>query len=140
MLRTVAGILPPTRAGDGPGRVTPLLSFGVGFNRELTGRENILLGGLTRGRGVSRSYDEFAAVEQFSGLGGASTFHAHVLVGHVRAPRLLDCRPPRARVLLIDEALSAGDAAFKLKSMGMIRSCASNRSCTVLIVSTGSRS
>ena len=36
------------------GRVTPLLSLGVGFNRELTGRENILLGGLTAGLTVGR--------------------------------------------------------------------------------------
>ncbi len=50
LFRTIAGILPPT---DGRvtvfGRVTPLLSLGVGFNRELTGRENILLGGLAVG-------------------------------------------------------------------------------------------
>ena len=75
MLRTVAGILPPT-AGRVTvwGEVTPLLSLGVGFNRELTGRENILLGGLTRGLRLEEVYANFDAVEQFAGLGDAIDF------------------------------------------------------------------
>ena len=47
LMRTVAGILPPT---DGRvevwGRVSTLLALGIGFNAELSGRENVVLGGL----------------------------------------------------------------------------------------------
>jgi energy-coupling factor transporter ATP-binding protein EcfA2 len=47
LLRTIAGILPPT---DGRvtvrGQVSTLLALGVGFNRKMTGRQNVVLGGL----------------------------------------------------------------------------------------------
>src|SRR4029078_2934405 len=68
------------------GHVTPLLSLGVGFNRELTGRENILLGGLTAGLSaeeVARQAtrveaeevsDQACLVEDFAGLGDAIDF------------------------------------------------------------------
>jgi teichoic acid transport system ATP-binding protein len=75
MLRTIAGILPPTAGRVAVwGRVTPLLSLGVGFNRELTGRENILLGGLTGGLTAAEVYANFDAVEEFAGLGDAIDF------------------------------------------------------------------
>ena len=47
LLRSIAGILPPSKGRiEVNGHVTTLLSVGVGFNGELTGRENIRLGGL----------------------------------------------------------------------------------------------
>ena len=46
LMRTVAGILPPTSGRvEVHGRVITLLSLGVGFNRKLSGRENVVLGG-----------------------------------------------------------------------------------------------
>src|SRR4051794_41931932 len=46
LMRTVAGILPPnTGRVEVHGRVSTLLSLGVGFNKQLTGRENVVLGG-----------------------------------------------------------------------------------------------
>ncbi len=50
LMRTVAGILPPSAGRvEVHGRVSTLLALGVGFNRELTGRENVVLGGLAAG-------------------------------------------------------------------------------------------
>ena len=50
LMRTVAGILPPTSGRvEVHGRVSTLLALGVGFNRKLTGRENVVLGGLAAG-------------------------------------------------------------------------------------------
>ena len=50
LVRTVAGILPPTAGRvEVDGRVSTLLALGVGFNRNITGRENVVLGGLAAG-------------------------------------------------------------------------------------------
>ena len=50
LMRTVAGILPPNSGRvEVNGRVSTLLSLGVGFNRKLTGRQNVVLGGLAAG-------------------------------------------------------------------------------------------
>jgi ABC-type polysaccharide/polyol phosphate transport system ATPase subunit len=139
MLRTVAGILPPT-AGRVTvwGEVTPLLSLGVGFNRELTGRENILLGGLTRGLRLEEVYENFDEVEEFAGLGDAIDFpmrtYSSGMFGRLAFSVAAHLKP---EILLIDEALSAGDAAFKMKSMQKIRELCENQHCTVLIVSHG---
>ena len=50
LMRTVAGILPPTSGRvQVHGRVSTLLALGVGFNSDLSGRENVVLGGLAAG-------------------------------------------------------------------------------------------
>ncbi len=61
LMRAIAGILPPTKGTiEVWGRASTLLALGVGFNKELSGRENIVLGGLAsgsvpaRGRGAGR--------------------------------------------------------------------------------------
>jgi ABC-type polysaccharide/polyol phosphate transport system ATPase subunit len=138
LLRTIAGILPPTAGRVAVwGRVTPLLSLGVGFNRELTGRENILLGGLTAGLTAAEVYENFDQVEEFAGLGDAIDFpmrtYSSGMFGRLAFSVAAHLQP---EILLIDEALAAGDAAFKLKSMGKIAQLC-EQDCTVLIVSHG---
>jgi teichoic acid transport system ATP-binding protein len=139
MLRTIAGILPPTAGRVAVwGRVTPLLSLGVGFNRELTGRENILLGGLTAGLTAAEVYEGFDKVEEFAGLGDAIDFpmrtYSSGMFGRLAFSVAAHLKP---EILLIDEALAAGDAAFKLKSMEKITELCEHEDCTVLIVSHG---
>ena len=138
LFRTIAGILPPTYGRVTVwGRVTPLLSLGVGFNRELTGRENILLGGLTAGLSAEEVADQAWQVEDFAGLGGAIDFpmrtYSSGMFGRLAFSVAAHLNP---EILLVDEALSAGDAAFKFKCMEKIAElCA--RDCTVLIVTHG---
>ncbi len=138
LFRTIAGILPPT-AGRVTiwGHVTPLLSLGVGFNRELTGRENILLGGLTAGLSPEEVADQAWTVEDFAGLGEAIDFpmrtYSSGMFGRLAFSVAAHLNP---EILLIDEALAAGDAAFKLKCMDKIVELC-DRDCTVLIVSHG---
>jgi ABC-type polysaccharide/polyol phosphate transport system ATPase subunit len=138
LFRTIAGILPPS-AGRVTvwGHVTPLLSLGVGFNRELTGRENILLGGLTAGLSPEQVADEAWMVEDFAGLGDAIDFpmrtYSSGMFGRLAFAVAASLNP---EILLIDEALAAGDAAFKLKCMQKIGELC-ERDCTVLIVSHG---
>jgi ABC-type polysaccharide/polyol phosphate transport system ATPase subunit len=138
-LRCVAGILPPT-AGRVTvwGRVTPLLSLGLGFNRELSGRENILLGGLTMGLSEEEVRSHEYAIEDFAGLGGAIDFpmrtYSSGMFGRLAFAVAAHLDP---EILLIDEALAAGDAAFKQKCMEKISELCEHGDCTVLIVSHG---
>jgi len=138
LFRTIAGILPPTEGRVTLfGRVTPLLSLGVGFNRELTGRENILLGGLAVGLDpaeVGRRYNE---VVEFAELGEALDYPMRTYssgmfsrLGFAIAAHL------DPEILLIDEALAAGDAKFKQKCFAKIAELC-ERDCTVMLVSHG---
>jgi ABC-type polysaccharide/polyol phosphate transport system ATPase subunit len=136
LVRTVAGILPPT---DGRvevrGRVSTLLALGVGFNKKLSGRDNVVLGGLAAGlkRGqLAEKYDDivaFAELEDFmdmpmrtysSGMYGRLAFAVAVMM--------------EPDILLIDEALSVGDARFRRKCARKMRElCSEDR--TVVLVS-----
>ena len=139
LFRTIAGILAPTEGRVMvSGRVTPLLSLGVGFNPELTGRENILLGGLATGLQPGRDH-----VPLRRG-GGASPSSATRSTTRC-APTRRACSPGLGfavashldpDILLIDEALSAGDARFKKRCMDkLVELC--GRDCTVMIISHG---
>src|SRR4051812_13998543 len=72
LVRTIAGILPPTSGRvEVQGRVSTLLALGVGFNKDLTGRQNVTLGGLAAGLSrdqLAEKYDDivkFAELEDF---------------------------------------------------------------------------
>jgi teichoic acid transport system ATP-binding protein len=138
LLRCIAGILQPTYGQVTVwGRVTPLLSLGLGFNRELTGRENILLGGLASGLSAEQILDHSGEIEEFAGLGDAIEFpmrtYSSGMFGRLAFAVAAHLEP---EILLIDEALAAGDAAFKHKCMQKIAELC-ERECTVLIVSHG---
>jgi ABC-type polysaccharide/polyol phosphate transport system ATPase subunit len=139
LLRCVAGILPPTSGRVTVwGRVTPLLSLGLGFNRELTGRDNIMLGGLTFGLTEEQVREHADEIEDFAGLGGAINFpmrtYSSGMFGRLAFAVAAHLDP---EILLIDEALSAGDASFKHKCTQKINELCEGGDCTVLIVSHG---
>jgi lipopolysaccharide transport system ATP-binding protein len=117
------------------GRVGSLLEVGTGFNHELTGRENIYLSGTILGMRraeIDRRFDEivdFAGVEKFidtpvkrysSGM--------NVRLGFAVAAHL------EPEILIIDEVLSVGDAAFQRKSLGKMENIAGEGR-TILFVS-----
>jgi ABC-type polysaccharide/polyol phosphate transport system ATPase subunit len=138
LFRTIAGILAPTRGRvTVTGRVTPLLALGVGFNPELTGRENILLGGLATGLQPGEIMEHYDEVVNFAELGEALDYPMRTYssgmfarLGFAVASHL------DPEVLLIDEALSAGDARFKKRCTDRLQDLCS-RDCTVLIISHG---
>ena len=136
LVRTIAGILPPSEGRvEIHGRVSTLLALGVGFNKKLSGRDNVVLGGLAAGlkRGqLAEKYDDivaFAELEDFmdmpmrtysSGMYGRLAFAVAVMM--------------EPDILLIDEALSVGDARFRRKCARKMRElCSEDR--TVVLVS-----
>src|SRR5919198_360259 len=136
LMRTVAGILPPnTGRVEVHGRVSTLLSLGVGFNKQLTGRENVVLGGLAAGltrAELLEKYDEivdFAELEEFRDM-PMRTYSAG-MYGRLAFAVAMTMHP---EILIIDEALSVGDARFRRKSFERMRQlCQEDH--TILLVS-----
>ena len=135
LMRTVTGILPPTEGRvEVRGRVSTLLALGVGFNKELTGRENVALGGLAAGltrEQMRAKYDEivdFAELDDFMDM--PMRTYSSGMYGRLAFAVAVSMEPD---ILVIDEALSVGDARFKKKSFDKMKQlCAEDR--TILLV------
>jgi lipopolysaccharide transport system ATP-binding protein len=118
------------------GRAASLLEVGTGFHPELTGRENIYLNGAILGmtrREISRKFDEivaFAEVEQFLDTpakrysSGMYVRLAFSVVAHLES-----------EIMIIDEALAVGDAAFQKKCFTKMSEISAHQARTVLLVS-----
>jgi ABC-type polysaccharide/polyol phosphate transport system ATPase subunit len=136
LMRTVAGILPPTSGRvEVHGRVSTLLALGVGFKGSLTGRDNVVLGGLAAGltrEQLAKKYDEIA---EFAELGDFMDLpmrtYSSGMYGRLAFSVAMNMDPD---ILLIDEALSVGDARFKQKSFDKMRELCEGAG-TILIVS-----
>jgi len=117
LLKMLAGIYEPTRGSiQVKGNLTPFIELGVGFNQELTGRENVFLNGALLGFGrhdIAKMYDEIVA---FAELG---RFMDQKLKNYssgmqVRLAFSIAVKA-QTEILLIDEVLAVGDAAFQKK-------------------------
>ena len=104
------------------GRVAPFIELGVGFNPEMTARENAVLNGVLMGltlREARRSLDavlEFAELEDFVDL-KLKNYSSGMLVRFAFAVMV----QADADIMLIDEVLAVGDAAFAQKCMDVFR-------------------
>ena len=136
LMRTVAGILPPS-AGRVivEGRVSTLLALGVGFNAQLSGRDNVVLGGLAAGLSRDEIEARYDAIAEFAELGDFMELpmraYSSGMYGRLAFSVAVHMDPD---ILLIDEALSVGDARFKQKSLEKIRELC-DQARTILIVS-----
>jgi ABC-type polysaccharide/polyol phosphate transport system ATPase subunit len=136
LVRTMAGILPPTEGRiEVHGKVSTLLALGVGFNKDLTGRQNVTLGGLAAGLSRDRlaeKYDdivEFAELEDFMDM--PMRTYSSGMYGRLGFSVAVNMEPD---ILLIDEALSVGDARFRKKSARKMKElCGQSR--TIVLVS-----
>jgi ABC-type polysaccharide/polyol phosphate transport system ATPase subunit len=136
LVRAMAGILPPTSGRvEVNGRVSTLLALGVGFDRDLTGRQNVRLGGLASGltrEQLEEKYDEiveFAELEEFMDM--PMRTYSSGMYGRLGFSVAVTMQPD---ILLIDEALSVGDARFRKKSAARMQElCGGGR--TIVLVS-----
>ena len=117
LLKILAGIYQPTKGKvTVDGKLVPFIELGVGFNPELTGRENVYLNGAMMGfsrKEVSAMYDdivEFAELERFMDQ-KLKNYSSGMQV------RLAFSMATRAKadILLVDEVLAVGDADFQRK-------------------------
>lgn len=138
LLKIITGVLDPS-AGivEITGKVTAILELGLGFNMEYTGRENIKLSGLLYGMTQAEIDRKLDSIIDFSGLGDFIEMPIKTYSSGMFA-RLAFSIATAAdpEILIIDEALAAGDAMFVQKCLRRIREfCNSGR--TVLLVSHG---
>jgi len=135
LLKLLAGIYIPN-SGDlqVTGNLTPFIELGVGFNPELTGRENVFLNGALLGfshKEVEKLYDDivaFAELERFmdqklknysSGMQVRLAFSIAIKA--------------QSDILLIDEVLAVGDAAFQRKCFDHFMLLKKNKQTVVLV-------
>ena len=123
LLRLITGVLIPDEGYvRREGRVAPLIALSAGFSGDLTGRENVNLVGALHGmttKEIKAKFDEivdFAELEDF-----IDTPVKHYSSGmKVRLGFGVITQLPHP-ILLVDEALAVGDAAFKKKCHGVIQ-------------------
>lgn len=137
MLRAIAGIFSPNSGTINlHGHSVSLLSIGVGFQKELSGRDNILLSGMLLGFSEEQIREHMDEIIQFSELGKfidapvrtySSGMHSK-LAFSITAVLETD-------IILIDEVLSVGDSRFKKKSYAKMKELISDTNRTVMIVS-----
>lgn len=137
LLKLLSRITRPTEGyAEIHGRVGSLLEVGTGFHPELTGHENIYLNGAILGMSraeVKQKFDEiveFAGIDQFLETpvkrysSGMRMRLAFAVAAHLEP-----------EILLIDEVLAVGDAAFQKKCLGKMRDIASGSGRTIFFVS-----
>ena len=118
------------------GRVASLLEVGTGFHPELSGRENIYLNGAILGMShaeIRRKFDEivaFAEVERF-----LDTPVKHYSSGMYVRLAFAVAAHLEPEILIVDEVLAVGDAAFQQKCLGKMESVSRKEGRTVLLVS-----
>ncbi len=137
LMRSIAGIMPPTSGRIiVNGKISTLLALGVGFNPSLSGRDNIILGGLAAGLTrdeIASKTDEIAAFADLPDgfIDMPVRTYSSGMYGRVAFAVSVSMTPD---ILLLDEALSAGDAAFKEKSFLRMRELVKEAR-TIVIVS-----
>jgi len=137
LMRAIAGILPPSEGRiTVNGKISTLLALGVGFNPALSGRDNIILGGLASGLTkdeIASKTDEIAAFADLPDgfIDMPVRTYSSGMYGRVAFAVAVAMTPD---ILLLDEALSAGDAAFKEKSFLRMRELVKEAR-TIVIVS-----
>ena len=122
LLKILSRITSPTRGTVKiKGRVAALLEVGTGFHFDLTGRDNVYLNGTILGmtrREVARKFDEIVA---FSGVEGfIDTPVKRYPVGMRVRLAFAVAAHLESEILLMDEVLAVGDAAFQQKCLGKI--------------------
>jgi lipopolysaccharide transport system ATP-binding protein len=128
MLKLLSRVIPPSSGTLGiRGRPAALLEVGTGFHPELTGRENIYLNGAILGlsrNDVKRNFDSIVAFSEVENFLDTPVKHyssgmyvrlAYAIAAHVRPD-----------VLIVDEVLAVGDAAFQEKCLQNMKNLVAN--------------
>jgi lipopolysaccharide transport system ATP-binding protein len=124
LLQIICGTLTPTSGTiETSGRIAALLELGSGFNPEFTGRENVYMNAAVLGLSKGEIDERFDDISAFADIGefieqpvkiystGMYVRLAFSVIAHVDA-----------EILVVDEALSVGDAVFTQRCMRFIRS------------------
>lgn len=137
LLQLICGITPPTHGEIVTrGRIAPVLALGSAFDQDLTGRENVLVGGAVLGLKRAKILRKMNSIQEFSGVGEffdrPVKFYSSGMTARLA---FAICANVEADILVIDEALAVGDEAFQAKCLKFIDDFSAKG--TVLFVSHG---
>ncbi len=137
MLRALANIFSADEGSiDLHGHTVSLLAIGVGFMKDLTGRENIMLSGMLLGFTEDQVREKMPEIIDFAGLGKFIDMPVRTYSSGMYSKLAFSITAIlETEIMLIDEVLSVGDEKFKKKSYKKMKSLISNRDRTVVIVS-----
>lgn len=123
LLQIITGTLTATSGNfDIYGRVAALLELGAGFNPEFTGSENIRLAASILGLNNQKISERFDTIVEFAGLGDFIDQPVKIYSSGMYARLAFAvCAHVDADILIVDEILAVGDAAFTQKCMRFIR-------------------
>ncbi|NWD66120.1 ABC transporter ATP-binding protein [Pseudomonas gingeri] len=136
LLQLICGTLMPTQGKlQIQGRIAALLELGSGFNPEFSGRENVYLNAAVLGLTPEEVDTRFEEIEAFANIGDfidqpTKTYSSGMLVRLAFAVSV--CVEPD--ILIVDEALSVGDAAFQFKCLNRLETLTKSGT-TLLFVS-----
>lgn len=136
LLKVISGILKPTGGElEVHGNVVPMLELGSGFDHDLTGRENIFLNGSILGYSEKYLKEKYEQIVEFSELGK----FIDVPIRNYSSGMLMRlafsiATVVQPEILVVDEILAVGDAAFQEKSKARMLELMSGGT-TVLFVS-----
>ena len=136
LLKVISGILKPTGGLlEVHGNVVPMLELGSGFDHDLTGRENIFLNGSILGYSEKYLKEKYEQIVEFSELGK----FIDVPIRNYSSGMLMRlafsiATVVQPEILIVDEILAVGDAAFQEKSKARMLELMSGGT-TVLFVS-----
>ena len=124
ILRIMAGILAPTSGSvmQRPGKSASLLTIGLGFRPDLSGRDNALLAAMLQGSTTGQAKGFLESIKEFSELGDSFEEPVKTYSSGMRARLGITAAiMTHVDVLLIDEVLSVGDAQFRQKALDAMR-------------------
>ena len=126
LLKLLARITPPTRGtAIIRGRVGAMLEVSAGFHHELTGRENVFLSGAILGMSQREIAGRFDEIVEFAGMRDAiDTPVKRYSSGMTARLAFAVAAHLDAEIMLVDEVLAVGDAAFRAKCLDTMRSLA----------------
>lgn len=134
LLRTMAGIYTPVSGTVAvTGNISTIFQLGAGVNRDLSGYENIVRMGMFMGASAAEAREFIPDIEEFSELGDFLSMPVHTYsAGMLTRLTFAVATAVRPDILLIDEALSAGDAEFQKKAQARIADIISSAKILVL--------
>jgi lipopolysaccharide transport system ATP-binding protein len=136
LLKLITGTMLPTEGSIGlSGRVSAILELGMGFNPELTGRQNVRHAAGLMGLSQPQIESAMERIEEFAEIGDYFDHPVRTYSSGMQMRVAFSVATAyRPDVLIVDEALSVGDAYFQHKSFARIREFR-ERGTTLLIVS-----
>ncbi len=136
LLKMITGTTQPTTGSVSiSGRVAALLELGMGFHPDFTGRQNVFMSGQLLGYSVKNLTQLMPSIEAFAEIGDYIDQPVRVYSSGMQMRLAFSVATAiRPDILIVDEALSVGDAYFQHKSIDRIRNYR-QQGTTLLIVS-----